>query len=507
MMVSAAWFIRPGLNYLTVMSVVLLLVATLGLAISGRPAGILISERNLMSLSAFQMMLWTIIIGSAYLTMAVARVRAGLSVDAQSIGFDEKLWILMGISTASFLGTAIVQSSKMAKNPNWELIEKASRDLNEPVDQIAMRSRGMLYANIRPSDAAVSDMFTGDGLGNKAYIQFPKVQMFLFTIIAALSSIVYLFQRISATPGAPSDSPLQAFFSGVSVGLISILAISHAAFLLGTIISDGTIGQSETESVSQTHNSTLLSPQRTQPASLITRVEGAVALKDYAVSRGLNLPTETLDELNRAQAALLAQNLRGYLQKRGMHFDVAVTELSTVTYPTSIETVAAYSGKKSSRSIMWFRVALPIIAILSVGAAIGSYSSNGYNSTDDKLSRSILAAALGLLGSLVYQLFNLTGIMAEKAFKVEDIYTNIIRLVLGPVVGWIFYYAFQGTQTKESVVLLLIPFLSGFSTKFVLGALNQVIRAAELVLGIDGKSNQLALRGRLDDKRKSPPSD
>jgi len=44
-------------------------VVLLGQLINQRPLGILIGERNLMSLSRFQMVLWTIIVLSAYIVI------------------------------------------------------------------------------------------------------------------------------------------------------------------------------------------------------------------------------------------------------------------------------------------------------------------------------------------------------------------------------------------------------------------------------------------------------
>src|ERR1041384_256772 len=58
------------------MVLMVLFVITLGYRISGRPAGILINERNLMSLSRFQMVVWTIIILGAFITIAVERIKA-----------------------------------------------------------------------------------------------------------------------------------------------------------------------------------------------------------------------------------------------------------------------------------------------------------------------------------------------------------------------------------------------------------------------------------------------
>ena len=54
-----------------------LILMTIGWGIAGRADGILINEKNVMSLSRFQMAIWTILVLGAYFTYAFARLRKG----------------------------------------------------------------------------------------------------------------------------------------------------------------------------------------------------------------------------------------------------------------------------------------------------------------------------------------------------------------------------------------------------------------------------------------------
>ena len=106
---------------------------------------------------------------------------------------------------------------------------KAANALKEnPVD-IANNSQGVLYANANIKDAAFSDMFEGDEVGNTAYINVAKVQMFFFTVIAALAYGTVLFNWILSKKYI-TDTPAQ--FPVISGGLLAILGISHAGFLV-----------------------------------------------------------------------------------------------------------------------------------------------------------------------------------------------------------------------------------------------------------------------------------
>jgi hypothetical protein len=230
-----------GWSYIAVMAMMILFMIVLGLRHCGRPAGILINERNLISLARFQIVIWTVIILSAFLTAAIARIFVAtqhkLSLgDALNIGLDEKLWGLLGISTASLIGTPLIQSTKKIQTADPKELVKTEAAFSangtpESKETIEANSQGVLYANAEISDAAFTDMFEGDEVSNTAYIDMPKVQMFFFTIVAAVSYGSDLVNWINGLKST-SENPL-ASFPILSGGLIAILGISHAGFLTG----------------------------------------------------------------------------------------------------------------------------------------------------------------------------------------------------------------------------------------------------------------------------------
>jgi hypothetical protein len=231
LMVPAAWYLPYRWKFIALMVLMLVFMITVGVRISGRPAGILINERNLISLSRFQLVLWTLIILSAYLVAAIGRIK-GAVPNALNIGLDPYLWVLLGISTTSLIGTPLIQSTKKTQEPKPEEIAKAETALTakgepETKEEIAKNAQGVLFANPDIKDAAFSDMFEGDEVGNTAYVDVAKVQMFFFTIVAALSYSLQLFKWTST-----NDANVLANFPVVSAGLVAILGISHAGFLV-----------------------------------------------------------------------------------------------------------------------------------------------------------------------------------------------------------------------------------------------------------------------------------
>lgn len=227
LMIPAAWFFPPGWSYVTLMVLMIAFMIVLGLKICGRVAGILINDRNLMSLSRFQIILWTVLILSAFLTAAIERIHFGGTADALAIALDEKLWMLLGISTASLIATPLVQSTKKVQQPQPDAVAKAAAVLKEPKAEITANAQGVLYANSDAKDAAFTDMFEGEEVGNTAYIDVSKVQMFFFTLIAVLSYGTVLFGWLSGWNALLNP----AAFPALSAGLIAILGISHAGFI------------------------------------------------------------------------------------------------------------------------------------------------------------------------------------------------------------------------------------------------------------------------------------
>lgn len=219
---SGMYVPKATYSYLVVLSAFSVFCLFLGRWINGRPLGIFVGDRNLMSLSRFQMVLWTVLILSAYLTMCLYRLRNG-SPDPLAVAMDWHLWALMGISTTSMVGSPLLLGNKTQKEADPNAVKKAADQLNEEAADIKQNSAGVLYVNKSVNDASFADVFQGDEIGNTALIDVAKVQMFFFTFVSVLvygSAIFQIFKgnNYSALPG-------------FSDGLLALLGISHAGYL------------------------------------------------------------------------------------------------------------------------------------------------------------------------------------------------------------------------------------------------------------------------------------
>ena len=213
-----AWLIVAGL--LTVAFV------TIGRGTTGLWAGLLIDPRNKMSLSRLQLSLWTILVLSAFLTVAMFNIRKDPQENPLNIAVPPQVWGLLGISTTSFVAAGAIKSQKK----NLEVDEKAKMKTTEAMDKVGEDSgklaepQGALVAYKAPACASVADLFKGDEVISAAYFDLSKVQVLFFTLIvvfayaAEVGAMLYGGRSIFALPE-------------LSTGIVTLLGISHAGYL------------------------------------------------------------------------------------------------------------------------------------------------------------------------------------------------------------------------------------------------------------------------------------
>ena len=197
-----------------------------GHGITGLWRGLLIDERNKISLSRLQMILWTIVVLSGFLTAALSNLALG-QTDPLSIAIPTELWLLMGISTTSLVGSPLIKSTKKAKKPNdSETTSTFKLMAKEGIDTSKLASKGQIVVNTALEEARWSDLFKGEESGNAAQLDLSKVQMFFFTLILVLAYAVAIGTAFTGTALKISDFP------ALNAGMVALLGISHAGYLV-----------------------------------------------------------------------------------------------------------------------------------------------------------------------------------------------------------------------------------------------------------------------------------
>jgi hypothetical protein len=161
--------------------------------------GVLIDQRNRISLSRLQLVAWSLLVISAAVSEGVINAIWGKS-QPLNLNIPAELWILLGLSTASFVAAPLVLANK-----GQQLFTKAD-----------------------DSQPAWRDIFYGDDNANADQVDFSKVQQFFFTVVLIVAYGVGIGHQLSTI--APSgDVNLQ--FPPLDPGFIGLMAVSQIAYI------------------------------------------------------------------------------------------------------------------------------------------------------------------------------------------------------------------------------------------------------------------------------------
>ncbi len=208
------------------------LVASHG--VTGYWRGLLIDQRNRISLSRLQASLWTLVTSSSYASAALFNIRFGQS-DPLMIAIPAGIWVLMGISATSLVGTPLIQNYKQNQDANEEETAKTLSQLSaQRVNTNQLEPAGRLLVNKSPADAKWADLFRGEEVGNAAQIDLGKTQLFYFTSI--------LVSVYTITLGSLFAHPLAVIssFPDLNQGILTLLGISNGAYLTNKAVPHST---------------------------------------------------------------------------------------------------------------------------------------------------------------------------------------------------------------------------------------------------------------------------
>jgi len=212
--------------WLIIVVLMMICFVTIGHGTTGLWEGLLIDPRNKMSLSRLQLFLWTVLVLSAFLTVAMFNIRRDPTDNPLNIKIPSQVWGLLGVSTTSFVAAGVIKSQKKNLNVDADAklkTEQAMAKVGENPAKLA-DPQGALVAYKAPNCASVSDLFKGDEVISAAYFDLSKVQVFFFTLIvvfaygAQVGAMLYGTRTIFALPE-------------LSTGIVTLLGISHAGYL------------------------------------------------------------------------------------------------------------------------------------------------------------------------------------------------------------------------------------------------------------------------------------
>lgn len=101
---------RTVLAWLLIAGLMGAFAAVAGHGVTGLARGVLIDERHRITLGRLQMLLWTILVLSAYMAAALANIGRGSRTPLE-VSIPNELWLTMGISTGLALGDMLDEST------------------------------------------------------------------------------------------------------------------------------------------------------------------------------------------------------------------------------------------------------------------------------------------------------------------------------------------------------------------------------------------------------------
>lgn len=221
------WFLAQW-NLLVTWGVILALMAAFlicaGYNRTRRVAGCLIDARKRMSLSRFQIICWTLLVLSAFITAVLYNIQVNVSGQPMLVAIPEALWVVMGISTTSLIASPLLLTTANEK------IDRDNTAANKSEKEAEVKPPGAASCNDCLTEARWSDLLQGETNTNDSVLDIARVQMFYFTLIALLM-YTYLLIDTFMKAGSTAEGYGIDSLPPVSGGLIALLGISHTAYL------------------------------------------------------------------------------------------------------------------------------------------------------------------------------------------------------------------------------------------------------------------------------------
>lgn len=244
----------------------------------------------------------------------------------------------------------------------------------------------------------------------------------------------------------------------------------------------------------------------------------AIKFKDYAINHGFDVPDSTIRSINNAFYTLQQQRRQdpteaissGELASQqqeneaeheqhesqlSTQIDKSIKELIALTGPLKLDENGNVSRSVPPIAFVTSDYSLLLYSVAAIAMAIWSIFK--YQTTNQNEWLFILAVCMGILGSLVYILFNLTGHLSDQNIMTSNPVQRIVRVFLGGLLGFVFYFSLAQPAFEEALdnapgndpaglnPMLFLPFLAGFSTRLVFGVLYQAVNATLSIFGLE----------------------
>lgn len=197
-----------------VLGEIVVLAVVAGFIAKGRALGVLIDDRNRMSLARFQLLSWSLLILSAYFAFAMWNIRRHLALPQMQLD----LWYLLGITNVTSVASALVL------NPKRELTAGLAQGRVPAPDAVA-GSQSVLDVRASAAEASWTDLFFGEEASNKDTVDVSRLQQFTFTVILLFAFVANVLNQIAQYTSGRLDMP------GLDLSAVGLMGLSNLAYL------------------------------------------------------------------------------------------------------------------------------------------------------------------------------------------------------------------------------------------------------------------------------------
>jgi len=208
------------LQWVCVVAIFVALSLFAGFLVNGRLAGILIDDRNRMSLERVQWVAWLIVLLSAYFVQAIWDV-------ATSAGFPQmqmQLFGLLGIVSGSPVVSNLIVDSK--KRTPVSPTAMANIQATQPLATgDAPGQKGLMDLNHNVDEANWADLYLGEEAANRYVVDVSRLQKLIITILLVFGYVVLLWNTFDPSGAGAFAMP------DVNNEFLGLLGVSHGAYL------------------------------------------------------------------------------------------------------------------------------------------------------------------------------------------------------------------------------------------------------------------------------------
>ena len=184
--------------------------------------------------------------------------------------------------------------------------------------------------------------------------------------------------------------------------------------------------------------------------------------------------------------------------------DKIMLKLAPLGDTLTIEDFRTDTQVRTKRTAQTVRMVIVVGSVLFLALALAviffqSSDKGGEGALNRIFSAALWAFALGGLGAIASIFIVVLNLIPQQTLRASDLFEVIGRIILGCIFGTIlattivvhevtaFFDTLRSGNIPNSGILLLLPFLAGFSITLVLNLFEKIIRAIELTIGIDDR--------------------